>query len=221
MAMDTKMNPLLTEYNRRCNSTHVPTRRGAGELLRVSLHEAGHWMAFAHFKIPVVAACVDRRSYVGSGYVTPTDSLGFVPMEKIAEVEYIATLAGPGAMVVLKPFVSSEINKITAQNDIDLAKKILERAHAGNLDAQKSFKVQCIAQTNLIIHQNWSIIEALAYELMVGGKFDCGQCRKIERHYGIGHQHFSPRKLKSGQQRLAAFHSSPDELLTCLIDRAH
>ncbi len=214
------MNPLLTEYNRRCNSTYVPTRLGAGELLRVSLHEAGHWMAFAHFKIPVVSALVDRRSYIGSGYVTPTALFGLVPPEKIAEVDYIATVVGPGVQLALKPFVGSEINKITAQNDIDLAKKILERAHAGNLDAQKSFKVQCIAQTKLIIYQNWPIIEALAYELMAGGRFDCGQCGKIEMRYGIGRHNFTPAKLKSGQQRLAAFHSSPDELLAWLIDRA-
>ncbi len=211
------MNPLLTEYNKRRNSTHAPTRRGAKELLLASIHEAGHWMAFAHFEIPVLSAFVDRSSCVGSGGVTPTDPAGLVSEKKEAEVDYIATLAGLVATVVLEPFVDRQNNKITSKNDIEFAKEILEHAHAGNLAAQKSFKVKWISQTNLMIHQNWPIIEALTYELMAGGKFGFGRCGKIEMRYGIGRHNFTHPRLKSAQQRLAAFHSSPDKLLAWLL----
>ncbi len=47
------MNPnaLLAEYIRRLNSSH--TARRAYELLLTCIHEAGHWTAFAHFKVKV------------------------------------------------------------------------------------------------------------------------------------------------------------------------
>lgn len=92
------MNPLLAEYIKRRNSTHVPTARNARELLFASIHEAGHWMAYAHFKVPVVHAFVERGSHVGAGCVTPTEYTGAISDKNVPEVDYGVTLAGPGAL---------------------------------------------------------------------------------------------------------------------------
>ena len=215
--MDTEINPLLNEYNKRLNSSHVSMARGAKELLKTCIHEAGHWMAFAHYKIPVVHASVDRRSFIGSGRVIPTNPLGCVPLKMITEVEYIATLAGAYAQDALSPFVDRKINLATSMEDIRYAREMLDQAHGENLDTRKLFMKKCAPQLRQLIHQNWPIIEALAYELMAGGKFDCGQCRKVERRYGIGRYAFTPTRLKSAQEKLAAFHSSPATLLVALL----
>lgn len=213
----TQMNPLLTEYNERLASARVPTARGATDLLQASIHEAGHWMAFVHFKVPVVDASVDRRFFIGSGRVIPTDSLGFVPDEKKVEVEYIATLAGAYAIDALFPFVDRKMNIDTSMEDVRFARKLLDEAYPVDTTARKVFIEKCAPQVRQLIHQNWSIIEALAYELMKHGRLFCGECGKVERKYGIGHHTFTTTKLKSARQKLAAFHSSPATLLMALL----
>ena len=211
------MSPLIAEYNRRRNSTYAPTRRGARELLLACLYEAGHWYAYAHFKVPVCLAYVNRRSSVGEGYVTPTHLLGLVPYKMIDEVEYIAFIAGPGVMIALAPLEDREITRVTSQRDIQIAKEILKRAHGDNHDGQKLLKANCISQTRRLIYQNWPIIEALAYELMIGGKLYIDACSKAERRYGIGHYFYATvGRLKSAKENLSVFHSSPEELVKAL-----
>lgn len=214
----TQMNPLLTEYNKRLASAHVPTARVATDLLQASIHEAGHWMAFAHYKVPVVNAVVYRDFRVGGGIVIPTDSLGFVPEAKRMEVEYIATLAGTYAIDALTPFAERKVNIATSMEDVRFARKLLDEAYATNIDAREAFKKKTSPLVRKLIHQNWSIIEALAYELMKHGRFFGGECRRVEARYGIGRNQFTDAMLKSARQNLADFHSSPAAFLEALLE---
>lgn len=212
-----KMNPLLAEYNKRLNSSRVPTARDAKELLTASIHEAGHWMAFAHYNIPVVEAKVGRGRHAGGGIVIPTDFLGFVPEEKEPEVDYISTLAGAFAVGTLEPFVERQVNLATSMNDIGIVKNLLDNVHGNDTASRKLFKEKNARVIEILIHQNWSVIEALAYELMKHGSFFGGECRKVEMRYGIGRHSLIATKLQSAQRRLEDFHSSPATLLTALL----
>ncbi len=211
------MNPLITEYSRRLNSSHVPTAREAKELLTASIHEAGHWMAFAHYNIPVVEAKVGRGRDAGGGIVIPTDFLGFVPEEKEHEVDYISTLAGAYAVGTLEPFVKCQVNIATSMDDIEKVNKLLDDVYGNDAVSRKSFKEKNAKVIEILIHQNWSVIEALAYELMKHGRFFCGDCRKIEIRYAIGYSATSAAKQKSAHGKLVAFHSSPATLLEALL----
>ena len=210
------MSPLLVEYIRRRNSLNISTARNARELLLASIHEAGHWMAFAHFKVPVVHAIVERVSNIGAGCVTPADYPGFVTDEKIPKVDYIVTLAGPGALCALIPFVDMENIRITSLGDKSDALQLFDRVHGNNREARKLFREKYVPITENLIRQNWSIIEALAYELMLNGKLNGSQCEKIEKRYGIGRNEFTSARQASARQKLTTFHSSPDALLVSL-----
>lgn len=211
------MNPLITEYNKRLASANLPTTSGSNELLQASIHEAGHWMAFAHYKVPVVDAVVYRDFRVGGGIVIPTATLGCVPEEMEAEADYVSTLAGTYAMDALTPFMDRKINITTSMEDVRFARELLDNIHGENIGARKLFMEKYAIQTRQLIHQNWPIIEALAYELMKHGGFFCGECGKVERRYGIGCHAFTAARLKSAQQKLAAFHPSPDDLVRALL----
>lgn len=210
------MSPLLSEYFRRLKSTNKATARQARELLLASIHEAGHWLAFAYFKVPVVHAIVERGSRVGAGCVTPTSYPGFVRDEKVPEVDYIVTLAGPGASCELIPFDVMENIRVTSQGDGRAARQLFDRVYGSDRDARKSFREKCVSITENLIRQNWPVVEALAYELMRNGKLNVHECRNVERRYGIGRDAPTLIRRSSAQRRLAAFHSSPDELLKAL-----
>jgi hypothetical protein len=189
----------------------------ADELLKACIHEAGHWMAFAHYKIPVVEAKVTRGSRTGAGIVIPTNSLGLVPNDQIMDVEYIATLAGAYAINALNPFVDRKTNIATSMGDVRFARDLLDDVHGTDTVARKKYIEKSAPLVSQLIHQNWSIVEALAYELMIRGNLDCSQCQAIEMRYGTGRHALTPARIKSANNRLAAFHSSPDALLVQLL----
>jgi len=212
------MSPLLVEYIRRRNSLNISTARNARELLSVCIHEAGHWTVFAHYRVPVTYAIVDRGSRSGGGIVQPPDLTCLVPEEMKAEVECVAALAGTIAERALIPFMDMENIRFGSQRDKQDAQQLLYRLHGSNRDARKSFMEKCVLITDQIIRQNWSSVEALAFELMKHGRICYSKCGVVERRYGIGRDApATPTRSKSAQQNLAAFHSSPDALLAALL----
>ncbi|MFH1495670.1 MAG: hypothetical protein ABIG70_12850 [Pseudomonadota bacterium] len=211
------MNPLLIEYNKRRRSHHAPAARGAYELLLACIHEAGHWIAFAHNKIPVVRAIVDRRSHYGYGCVTPTALFGFVPDGMEAQVEYFVTVAGPGALCALIPFVDMGNIRGTSLGDRCDARRLLDHMFGSNHKTRVKFREQKVSEVEQLIRQNWPVIEALAYELIRCGRLNVTQCQNIEKRYGIGRHNLTVPRLESAWKRLSSFHSSPDGLLKSLL----
>jgi hypothetical protein len=210
------MNPLLAEYNKRRNSRNVKTAREANNLLWACIHEAGHWAMLAHFNVMLVSAFVDRRRSVGSGCVDH-GSYDLIPTHKVTEVECAVLLAGIYAIAELEPFITMQDNLFTSKDgDIKDVRRILDDVHGEDTAARKLFIETNGPPIRQIIHLNWSVIEALALELMKRGTLGWGDCRKIEIRYGIGYS--SPTTpSRSAMQKLAAFHSSPATLLEALL----
>jgi hypothetical protein len=173
-------------------------------------------MAYAHYRVPVVCALVDRRSHVGFGCVTPTSLDGYVPDDMIVTVDYKVTLAGPGALCPLQPFVDFENIKATSVGDERDAKCLMDRQFGGDLTARKRFRDETVPQVQHLIHANWPVIEALAYELMNRGRLLIDQCQIVEKKYGIGRHDLTSVRRESVRRRLAAFNSLPEELLKSL-----
>lgn len=208
------MNPLLNEYTKRVNSTHRLTAKNARNLLLASIHEAGHWFAFAHFKVPVTSAYVQQS---GNGRVTPADYCGYVVDDLVPEVDYVASLAGPAASCALIPFDSAADVRASAFGDKLQCKQLLDRVIGDNRTARKLFVDDRFKQTEQLIADNWQLVEALAYELMKNGKFHVYECQNIEKRYGVGRLTLSPARVKSARDRLSDFNSSPSMLVAGLI----
>ncbi len=128
---------------------------------------------------------------------------------------------------VLLGIVEAKKLAVGAQNVLEQAKRyslgatrdfrlVLDNEFGSNCDARKSFREKYVSIADQIIRQNWPVVEALANELMVKGKICFGKTEAVEKRYGIGRDTPTPARQASAQQKLAAFHSSPDDLLEAL-----
>jgi hypothetical protein len=92
----------------------------------------------------------------------------------------------------------------------------MDRQFGGDLTARKRFRDETVPQVQHLIHANWPVIEALAYELMNRGRLLIDQCQIVEKKYGIGRHDLTSVRRESVRRRLAAFNSLPEELLKSL-----
>lgn len=89
--------PLVLEYHNRL-ARQVSVARDARRLLITCLHEAEHWVGYAHARVLICSAYVDRRpGHMVYGCITPNDLSLFFDQSQAHEVDYIATMTGPQA----------------------------------------------------------------------------------------------------------------------------
>jgi hypothetical protein len=215
--MDQAMNPLLSDFLKVNESKSSRTRDGAADLLLAALHEAGHWAAYAHHKIPVTLASVDRTHY-GQGIVIPTDFCGLISDKDVPRVDLFCTMAG---IAVTEYFCSRQLNFDTGDGDIKAGKKILDDLFGSdkigpNKIARDKFRNACMDELKVFIETNWAVIEGLAYALMKHGKLRMGALRNVEKRLGIGNHKLTPTRIASAVKYKAQFNSHPKELLSQL-----
>ena len=149
-----------------------------------------------------------------SGKVIPADPVGFVAPKDEMEVEYICTLAGPRAEFLLTGAVDTGPASAGDHRD---AEAILLRLCGDDPFVQGDLAGYWDAKVDAILRTAFQVVQAFAYELMRKGSFRLGSSRpsEIEAKYGVGDggRYLSAARQASARRRLAAFHSTPGELV--------
>ena len=206
------MNPLVEEYLGRKNSQRTPTARDAREHLFAAVHEAGHWLAYSLHGVIVLSAEIYRQpKRTGGGEVRAVDLCDFFNQDDCALVDCFVSLAGVAAECRVNP--DKRQCKAQAAVDLTQAQGCLDKIHGRGTPEQVKVRTDIIAKVDRMVLDNWSRIEALAFELMSTGNIQHDQPEKIEKRYGIGNQALSVIRQASAKKRLAKFHTSPSALV--------
>ena len=206
------MNPLVKEYLRRKNSHSTPTARDANQLLFTAIHEAGHWLAYSLHGVIVLSAEVYRQpKRTGGGEVRAVDLCDFFNQYDCALVDCFVSLAGVAAECRVNPDKTQ--CKALAAVDLKQAQDCLDKILDRGTPQRVKVSTDISAEVHRMVLDNWSRIEALAFELMSTGNIQHDQPEKIEKRYGIGNQALSVIRQASAKKRLAKFHTSPSALV--------
>jgi hypothetical protein len=213
------MNPLVAEYRNRL-ARHVSVAREAAQLLTTCVHEGGHWLAYAHYGVPVCSVYVDRRpGHMHRGRVVALDLDLRCDQRNRHEIDYVATMAGPYAEYLLTGIADDGPASAGDRRD---AQEILLRWCGKDPLLQGQMEAYCKQKVEMLIGDDWPSVQALGYELMRRGRLQFGSPspEDIHRQYGIGYvrRNMTARELASARRSLAPFHRTPGELIAAIAN---